>query len=491
MSAVRKRGGGRLYWVLLGVALGLMVANLAPAGRVTSIVSAQNGEDGTPGGPGTVTGTTGPGGIASPGATTGPGGNGPIGTSGPGGGPKGGPAVNVRGVTSNKIKIGIGIPDIGVVKALGPNYDVGDPREQMEAVLKGWKDRGLVPINGRDVEFDYRSYDIVGTQQQRAACEGWATDDKVFAVLAVSNFWAHADCLTKEYRIPLLSSDGYTEDTWKVSGNRLYTLMPSTDRMFRNWMHWADRRGLLTGKRIGLYYSGAAADVAMINRTIKAELKALGYGSQIVIEVTASNVATGAPEDTIAADKFCAKGVNLAILVAGALNQTNFMYEADSQNCRPDYIEGDFLFSTNDTAAHTFPPSQADGIYGMTSYRFGEISAGMGLSAPGAACADNYAKYSGKYVTYKEAPAEWMFMQQGCDSAAVLLKALQRAGRNLTETSFFAALNQTRNEVMGVHSNITFNTSKYGGIDYQRTVQWLASCRCWKAIGKFQPFYVP
>ena len=277
MSTVGKRGGNRLYLVLLGVALGLLIANLVPAGRVTTIVAAQNG-DGSVDTPGEVLGSGGPDGLQSPGATNIPGVTGPLGTSGPGGGPKGGPAVNVRGVTANRIKIGIGIPDIGVVKALGPNYDVGNPREQMEAVLQGWKDRGLVPINGRDVEFDYRSYDIVGTQQQRAACEGWATDDKVFAVMAVSNFWAHADCLTKEYRIPLLSSDGYTEDTWKVSGNRLYTLMPSTDKMFRNWMHWAHHRGLLTGKRIGLYYTADAQGAAVVRRSIRAELVKLGYG---------------------------------------------------------------------------------------------------------------------------------------------------------------------------------------------------------------------
>ena len=489
MSAARERRGARLYYVLLGVALGLLIANLAPAGRVTTIVAAP-GETG-PGEPGTVNGTVGPGGVPTVGGTTGPGVAGPGTTSGPGGGPVTGPAVNVRGVTADKIRIGIGIPDIGVVKALGPNYDVGDPRQQMEAVLKGWKDRGLVPINGRDVEFYYRSYDIVGTQQQRAACEGWATDDKVFTVMAVSNFWAHGDCLTKEYRIPLISSDGYTESMWKASGGRLFTLMPSTEKMFRNWMHWAHHRGLLNGKKIGLYYSGASADVDLINRSIKAELKRLGHGSQIAVEVTASNVATGAPEDTIAADKMCAEDVTLAILVAGAVNQTNFMYEADSQNCHPDYIEGDFLFSTNDTAAHTFPPGQADGIYGMTSYRFGEITAGMGLSAPAEACVENYKKYSGKHVTYKEAPAEWMFLQQGCDSSSVMLKALKRAGRNLTEASFFNALYQTRNEVLGVHSNVSFSPNKFGGVDAQRTVQWHASCRCWEALGKFEPFYVP
>ena len=492
MSPVKRDGGNKLYFVLLGIAVGILIANLVPAGRVTTVVASQRDGDGSVDTPGEVFGTGGPDGVQSPGATSGPGIGGPSGPVGPGGpGKGGGSAISVRGVTANKIKIGVGIPDIGVVKALGPNYDVGDPREQMEALLRGWKDRGLVPVHGRDIEFDYRSYDIVGTQQQRAACEGWATDDKVFAVLAVSNFWAHADCVTKEYRIPLVTADQYTENTYRVSGGRLFTLMPSTDKILRNEAHWAHHRGLLTGQRIGLYYSGASADVKVIKESIIAELKKLGYGSQIVIEVTASNVATGAPEDSIAADKFCAKDVSLAILIAGAINQTNFMYEADSQNCHMEYIENDFLFSTNDTAAHTFPPSQADGIYGMTSYRFGEISAGMGLSAPGAACAENYRKYSGKNVTYKEAPAEWLFLEQGCDGGTVLLEALQRAGRNLTEASLFAALYQTRNEVMGVHANVTLSPSKFGGVDMQRTVQWHGDCRCWIALGKFEPFYVP
>jgi hypothetical protein len=482
----QRRKGGRLYILLLGVAAGLLIANIVPAGRIKTIVVSQNRNGGDASGPGSVTGTTGPGGAQGPGGVaTGPGSGGVHGPGGAGG-PNG---ATVRGVTPTKIKIGIGIPDLGVVKALGPDYDVGNPREQMEAVLQGWKDRGLVPINGRDVEFDYRSYDIVGTQQQRAACEGWATDDKVFTVLAVSNFWAQSDCLTKEYRLSLISSDEYYESNFQ--GGRLFTLQPSYEKVFSNWMYWAHNHNLLQGKKIGLYYAAASDSVAMINRSLKAALIKLGYGPQIVSEVRSSNIATGSSEDTIAADKFCAAGVTMAILVAGALNQTNFMYEADSQNCHPSYIESDFLYSTNDTAAHTFPKSQADGIYGMTSFRFGEESAGMGLSAPAEACASNYAKYSGKHVVYRDAPAEWLFMEEGCDLADIMLKALQRAGRNLTESTFFAAMNQTRREVLGSMSDATFRAGKLGAADYQRTVQWHADCVCWKAIGRFEPYYVP
>ncbi|HJR19620.1 MAG TPA: hypothetical protein VJ922_07860, partial [Actinomycetota bacterium] len=56
-----ERRSARLYYVLLGVALGLLIANLAPAGRVTTIIAAPG--DTGPGDPGTVNGTVGPGGV--------------------------------------------------------------------------------------------------------------------------------------------------------------------------------------------------------------------------------------------------------------------------------------------------------------------------------------------------------------------------------------------------------------------------------------------
>jgi hypothetical protein len=126
----------------------------------------------------------------------------------------------------------------------------------------------------------------------------------------------------------------------------------------------------------------------------------------------------------------------------------------------------------------------------MTSLRFGEIRAGLGMSAPGRECVANYAKRRGRTVTYEGRPAEWMMLQQGCDEGAVLLAALNRAGPKLTKASFLAALAATRKQVAGAHADVSFLPGVFGGTHDQRTVQWHGDCTCWKALGGFEPFWV-
>src|SRR5437763_411148 len=48
-------------------------------------------------------------------------------------------------------------------------------------------------------------------------------------------------------------------------------------RTLRNWMEWAEHRGLLKGHRIGLYHLDDPVQNDLMNKTIKSELAKLGY----------------------------------------------------------------------------------------------------------------------------------------------------------------------------------------------------------------------
>jgi hypothetical protein len=82
-------------------------------------------------------------------------------------------------------------------------------------------------------------------------------------------------------------------------------------------------------------------------------------------------------------------------------------------------------------------------------------------------------------------------MNQVCDEAELVLKALQGAGRNLTPQAFVAALeSQAKNVPMGIHGNVTFGPGKHNGVDQQRTIQFNGDCRCWKVVTPFSPLFV-
>ena len=392
---------------------------------------------------------------------------------------------SATGVDDGSIKIGIGVPDLGPLANLGPNFDFGDPQKHFEAILAGWRASGQVPVHGRTIEFVYRRYSMLSADEQRAACTGWAKDDHVFAVIALQYFFA-TECLPREQHIPLIVSDGLAPARMQSSAPYLFSLHADTGRIGRNWMHWAHRRGLLKGRRIGLYYATGDPD-GMVG-PLKTALAGLGY--TVAEEATTDNSVTGGPQDNVAVQRFQLAGVNLAILAVSSLAQTNFMQSAEGQGYRPTYIATDFFSSTADTATGTFPPNQFDKTFAMTGYRFGEVAAGIPLNGPSRECIDRYARYSKQRVEPRSRPAEWFILEQGCDDAAVLLQALRNAGPNLDRAAFIRGIEQIKGMEMGVHADVSFGPDDHTGVDSQRTMQWHRDCSCYRATGVFEPYFV-
>ncbi|MCU1463666.1 MAG: hypothetical protein JWO37_3741 [Acidimicrobiales bacterium] len=490
-----RRAGPVFGWalgLLFGVAL---TALLVPKARhVTTANSLGGSRAGVASGPGAVEGSGGSPSVGAPGASS-PAGGGTSGASpSASGGLTGGPAAvapgaTVRGVTDKTIKIGIAVPDLGAVAALGPGYDDGDPQKHMASILAAWKRAGLVPVNGRDVQFVYRRFNILDDSAARAACTGLVKDESVFMVIAIHSFGGTGgDCVTSELKTPLVTSDQISEGEATRTAPWFFTLQTSESRMERNWVNWADRRGLLRGKRIGLYYFTSEQGEVFAN--IKAQLVKLGYGKMIVSEV-ASDTVGGGPQDVVAVQRFRAANVDFAWLVVDQLSQTNFMNNAQSQAYKPAYVESDYRFSTTNTATMTYPAGQFDRSYGMTFMHYGEGPAGIPPPPEAAQCVRDYAQYSGTTVDRQKRDAEYTSLNEACDEGQVVLTALQRAGRALTPATFIAALETIQDMPMGIHGNVTFTASKHDGVDTQRTMQWHGSCGCWQALGTFEPFFVP
>jgi len=514
---VARMGGLRLRvspWLAgaVGLLVGVSVALLfAPNGTTSTIVS----EPGASGLPGTTTGgahggATGAAGVTSggsgsttgsaPGSTSGglatTGGSltgGTTGTAATTGSTTGtttsaGAPLTLRGVTDKVIRIGIAAPDLSAVGALGPGYDDGDPEKQAASVLAAWKRDGLLPVHGRTVVFSYKSFNILSDAAARSACTGLIDDDHSFMVIANHTFSGPgADCVTKERHAPLVTAEGVNEAEQQMDAPYYFTTQMSESRLLRNWPYWADAHGLLKGKRIGLYYFTSEKQHVFAN--LKASLVKLGYGKNIVSEVT-STTEGGGPSDSVAARKFQRAHVNLAWLVVDQLSQTNFMNAALANLYHPTYIGSDYRLDSTNTATMTFPPSEYGGTYGMTGMRVGEAASGMPEPAVAKKCVANYRKYTGVTVDRQKNEAEYVSLQDTCDEGRLVMYALQHAGRNLTPTSFVAALQKVRNLPMGISGNVSYGPGIYAGTNTQRTIQWQATCKCWHALGRFTPLYV-
>jgi hypothetical protein len=256
-------------------------------------------------------------------------------------------------------------------------------------------------------------------------------------------------------------------------------------RTLRNYVHWAHNRGALTGKKVGLYYFDDAVTRDLMDRTIKAELNRLGY-ALAAEQTTTQNL--GGPADALAVQRFRTAGVDVAMLFT---SKAGFMQQAQAQAYRPAYLENDYLSGTTNTATSTYPAEQFDGTFGMSGMRYGEWKAGLPTPAEADACLGDYERLSGKRIDPNAREAEYVGLNKGCDDARLVIQALRGAGRGLTPASVVTQLEQLQGVTMGVHGDVTFGAGKHDGIDQHRTVQWTADCKCWKALGSFEPLFVP
>ena len=389
-------------------------------------------------------------------------------------------SANARGVTDDSIKVGVVYLDLGALKQLGPRFNIGDVKKQWEAVYDRWKREKVVPVHGRDVKFVFRTFDAIRSDTQRPACVSMTEDEKVFAVVAVAYFAIGSECVAREYKTPLITLDGPTEEVMKRSHPFLFTLTPTEDAALRNWIQWAHNNGTLTGRKIGIYRPADQAGADLVSRNVKGELVKLGY--KVTVEVAQNDDSS----DALAVQRFKSAGVDLALLVVAG--KGGFLQQADAQGYKPKYIDSDYQFGTSDTAASGYSPDQWDGVQGMTARRVGEFNSGRQPDASQEACLANYERYAGTKLQRTD-NSETAYVLTTCDEAEVLMHALQAVGRDIDHARFVAGLETINAMPLRRVPRVTYTRTKHHGSDQQRTVVWRRSCACWHAQGNFGPLW--
>ena len=390
----------------------------------------------------------------------------------------------MRGVDADSITIGVTYPDLGALRALGPSFDNGDVALQWRALVDGYRRSGRLPVHGRDIELVFRDYNVLAPEEQRAACIGLVKDDGAFLVIAQTYYLVGAECVAREFRTPLLTSDGPGDPIFERSAPYLFSLQMSEDRVLRNLVAWADERGLLDGKDVGIYYEETPLIHDQMARTVKAELRRRGH--ELAAEAT-TDQSLGGPQDAVAVQRFRTAGVDVALLFT---SKAGFMQQAEAQQYRPTYLESDYIFGTSDTSTSTYPASQFDGTLAFTGRRVGESPVGIPLGAAGDACLANYERFTGERPEVES--AEWAYILTGCDLGEALLIALDAVGPDLRAERIPAGLETMKQVPMTRYAPVTFTPTKHHGVDSYREVRWAASCECWRATpGPFRSLPSP
>lgn len=393
---------------------------------------------------------------------------------------------STQGVTESSVKIGVAIPDVSVFEQINPAYAAGPQEKYYEALLEHWADEGKATIAGRRVELVTRTYPSTDENAKRAACVGLVEEEKVMAVLAPGNFATALDCVAKEHRVPVITTDFVDDDTLAANAPYLFSLHLTGDNLMRNFARWAVEEGLLDGKRIGVYYSKQGAKPDQYFNVLKAELEEAGHE---LAEVVTTTNPLGGPDDNLAVQRLKAAGADVVILNVSIASRLGFWNFADSQGYKPTYIDSDYIWNTDDSVSVPALASQFDGTLGFTAYTNG-ASGAKEYPEPLRTCLDVGARAAGRPIN--ENYNEWRYLTSACDLVHTLMLALEHAGEGLDASSFIEGVEAIHEVPMARHELVDFSSDRHEGSATYRTVQWTASCTCWMPAGdgEYSPLLV-
>lgn len=392
----------------------------------------------------------------------------------------GGTDTTAADVPTQIVKIGYAFPDLAAFAILNKSFAIGDPQLQAEAVIDGWRRDGLLPA-GIDIELVPAPYNIVDPEAKLGVCTKLAQDDHVFAVVSGISFGEGAECLATRYQTPIIDTDGAEPSVYQRGAPWLFTLRPDHVTQFVNYGQWAIDTGELDGKRVGMYFETKIAEGVDAMRQLFED-----QGVNLVSVTETSGIGIGGAEDPLSIERMVADGVEVALPLVGGSSAANMYGFAQAQDFHPVWLDMDYSEHTTDVAAKTNPAEQYDGTLAMTFTRAGELASG--IANPGAeACLANYERYAAVDISREVETGEYSSILRTCDLFAVLLAGLKGAAEDLTKENFVTALENAGTVELVGSGNGSFTADDHSFIDEYRTIQWDASCPCWKAISDFTP----
>lgn len=448
------------------------------------------------GGPGAAAGPAGAGGAGGAGGAAVAGGTDPAAVaSGP-----------VQGVTDDTIKVGFIDLDSSDLASICPRCGNGEATKggATQGLIKAWLRDGKLPVHGRTIEPVFRRVGVLATEQRRAACVDMAQRVKPFVVVPV---WIGPDvteCLAREFG--MLTVDGQLggdEQLLARSPNMYFVGFPA-ERMIRNYVHWAHEKGLFKGQTLGLYTVNVPSIQETLNRSLRPELKRLGY------ELKVDMARQGDQTDAVAVQRFQSAGVTTVIFglavslsdIAGAVGyigaSQGFQAQAEAQGYRPKYPIWDFGVAMEDAVADIlWKPEQMDGNFAFSPawYDFAQRRPATPRNNETAKyCYKSYQEFTGKPLDTYDNTAEVQYVNGACAVVEVLRQAFDNAGPNLTKETFVAGLNEISGFETTRYPSVTFGPNRRAGADMWTTFQfrkdrWPDTNLVWGPVEGFRPFW--
>lgn len=379
--------------------------------------------------------------------------------------------ATAQGVTEKAIKLTHLSGDSASVGAVCPrcgNDKSGSEGGAVKALLAAWRRDGKLPIYGRDLEPTIRSFELLSAEAARNSCVQAVQVDKPFAVISgIGQFTG--DCVAREFKKLYISGQSVGDDDLLQSAPRIVQVYPTRSKVWRNYVEWLDRKGLLKGQVLGMYSPADTSTSSVqdsLTKSFRQGLTAKGY--KLAVDMT-YDLAQSASTDTVAVQRFMGEKVTVAFIFGVLTEPSGFQNRAEALGYRPKYPVAETGNETTDAVADIAYNAEAQNRnMGLKTERW-EWAVRRPATPAGnetaVYCLKAYQDFYKRQLDVFDHDAEIHTIQHDCSVLEVLRQALINAGPNLTERSFFEGLYKVKNYETSDMARVSYAPGKHAGSD--------------------------
>ncbi len=374
-------------------------------------------------------------------------------------GPLAGAAATTQGVTASTIRIGIPYVDFAAVRAIGVNLNPGNYADAYQALIANMNAHG--GVDGRHIVAYLDAVNPAEVAAADTSCTQLTMDDKIFVAIAP----LMPDCYLAD-NVPTINGSGLEQKTVSPGWAPNFTLTPPSSAYDPLQLSVYSKLGVFKGKKVGVF-GGDTTDKSEV-AVVEAAL------SKLHVDVIQSAI-DAAPEGddpaayaqvAVISSRFQSTGVNEVVAVGDGSATWPDGLNANQSSYNPPWV------ATNSADLNGYLEGVNNPTYVKNMVTSTPLAQPLGVWAESSVqkCVQIIRKaYPSDVITAPPKTVTAKSLQvttyaapiTACENLAFFKTIADRAGRNLTESSFARAGENLRNVLLpGVPSAVSFGAGR-------------------------------
>lgn len=378
------------------------------------------------------------------------------------------------------IRIGVAIADMSEFEAIDPAYGIGDQRTHVESLLAAEIARDDVAALPGRIELVFRSFNSTSIEHKREVADRFVTDD-VLAVIGARDFTYGSVRLAETHHIPVIDVNAVPREIFARTDPYLFTVRAAQDLVYLAYVGWTHRRGVLHGRRVGVFsdrYTAASTARAM------ARLAELGYS--IAVHVESDGVGVGSEHDFEAAQRFRDAGVDVVMPFVSGSSMARLLRALADLDHHPSILDLETGEHATDVSGSVMP-ALYEGTQALVMSRVGEVAAGRPFDAYADRAVATVEAATGRTIarTGRDSSGELSNVLLVADLLAILCSALRHVDdRAPTREQLVTAIERIESMPSASGGSLTFRPGEHWGCRELRCIEWRKGA--WRLLSDYQ-----